>query len=357
MKMKHHPAIMCLFLVVGIVLSSEQSMVAQGVGLPVPKSRQPSHMTWVDIREYKNAAGEVLAKGTFDKLENGRVFILVGREPIRVLLTELSEEDQSYVRAMIENKKKREHADKVILETMPRLDISRQIEIHRGCRKLKTLGRFGSPASNNVLQLIGASTEASVKHELLLTYLEICEVNEGSIRNVFQLFDSPSNRDLLARIENNPRPFFQSYAKLGEDGLEYLQFVAFRGRLLSNDNPPIAPTSPEEILDDDSTALQRRAQACEAIGRIQSVESMGAILKLLAHAEQASPVEESTIRACINAFASLRMKDDEINEALNRHADRFPELVARARERISRGFVEGETDDDAETTEETSDGG
>ncbi len=330
------------------------------VSVAVPKSRQGVRQFLMEQREFKSADGKVLATGIFDKIENGRAYINDGRETVRILLTDLSEEDQAYIRWAIQERKKREHADKVIKDSLYRLDISRPVEIPRGCRKLRTIGRYGSPAAAHVLQLIASVSETPAKWELFQTYIEICEVNEGSIRDIFATLNRESNRDLLARLESNPRPFLQSYAKLDDAGIEYLQFVAYRGRLLSSDNPPVAPLQPERLLSDDNVALQRRAAACEALGRIKTVASMAAILKLLEYAEgdKDNPPEDSTIRACLSALATLRMKDEEIEAALARNEQAYPDLVARAREKINSTEADSETESEQESSEDDgSDGG
>jgi hypothetical protein len=303
-----------------------------GLALRNPKVFEQPH-------EFKNSQGEVLANGVFKKLLNGRVYVLGlnGKEE-EILMTDLSTEDQEFVRMTTDSNKKKANAEKVIRESLYLIDISRPVEIVKGCDKLKSLGKYGNPAAANVINLAAACKDGKAKNDLFLTYVEIAEISDGSIQSIFNTLTSPDFREVLARVERNPGPFFNAYAKMDEAGLEYLQFVAYRAKLLAPEIPPVAPTEPDVLEVNDKEAFARRAAAISAMANIPGQSTLTVVLKTLEVSEKPvlGEIDEETIKACLKALGDLGLMEEDVELALNRHAEKFPEIVTRAREKIAK---------------------
>ncbi len=290
--------------------------------------------------EFKNSQGELLANGVFKKLLNGRVYVqkLDVNDEVEIQMTDLSAEDQEFVRMTIDSNKKRANAEKVIRDSLYLIDISRPVEIVKGCDKLKSLGKYGSPAAANVINLATACQDGKAKNDLFLTFVEISEISEGSIRSIFNTLASPDFREVLARVERNPGPFFNAYAKMDEAGLEYLQFVAYRAKLLAPDNPPVAPTEPDILEVNDKDAFARRAAAISAMANISGHSTLTVVLKTLEVSEKPvlGVIDEETIKACLKALGDLGLMEEDVELALSRNVEKYPDSVARAREKIAK---------------------
>lgn len=285
---------------------------------------------------FTNKEGDVVADGRFVKVAGSRIVVEEDGEEIKVLIADLCEEDQEWVKKTAKAQKTRESARKRFQKLMEDNLTSRsEAKVASGLTGVRKLGKAASFATSTIERFMGPEHPEKVRYQAFLAYAAIKNQSAQGVESVLQQLIN-DRADAMGRIEKAPRDFMAAMATFEDLSMPYLTFAAYTGEIIPDDTRPEPPAEAANNLSRDQ--IKVRDAAVAAIASLPSDEAADVILNVLEAAEtpKSGEPDSSTIKACIVAFGRMGMSTPTIEDKLEDFETEFAAQVKAAREKIER---------------------
>lgn len=291
-----------------------------------------------NFHEFRNAAGEILVRGHVQSSDGVKLQLLdVNGRPVELRMSEISEDDRKWLREETRSRKLEREALAAQAELVDFINTGKSHLVIKGIRKLRGYGAHAHNAGQLLQnQLANSRLDARTRHEALMAYIATRQLDQENSLAVLRVIQARWS-ECGPLIELDPIEYLTTYARFGDDAVPYLTAVAYTGEL----KPELGAAVPEKPVNAqllDEVFTRNRAAAARAFGKMKNAQALELILEILAVVDRENPgkPEQEAQRNCLEALGDNGLMTDQVAEVLGKFEARFPEVVARIRERLEK---------------------